>query len=437
MIYPKIINNIIRRIDFIVLIPVLLFVILLLPFLGNLPCSDAGFDFSNAKEFYLHEGLAMFLTPPPKQFVKVYPMHPPLKYVLASVFFKIGGVNQYSYNLMGIFVGILGILSIYGLGKEIGNRNIGIISALLLAISPMYLSNGLHSLTDFMVTSFIITAFYFYSRSKMLGYTVFATAAVLTKETALILPLAVLCIEIIFSILKKGNYKKEPVYILYKNLFMASIPLLLYYVWLSFLKNHGIAEWSAFIFAETRNKGAFATVVHNILTLDIFNKYAQQHISWLLYLNFNWVYWLLALLGIMTLGMCYFNKLKKKLSQLPHLKVIVSMLLFVVGYIGTVLTFQTYAIPRYHLPVLPFLFLASAIFLQRFIIKHTLISIAAISIFILTSLYFSVDPISRIFWNKRIVFGQTFYDTEDDNMVYNLQFLRLTKNETCSYRSLL
>lgn len=417
-------SNRIRIFDPLVLFPILLLLFLVFPFFNNPLCSDAGWDFENAKEFY-KDGLSVFVSQPIKLSINQYPMHPPFKYLLASVFFRIGGINRYSYVLMGILIGIIGVLSIYGLGKKMGGRSIGLISALLLAGSPLYLSNALHSLTDFQVTSLILAALYFYSHGNYFRYGLVTTAATFTKETALVFPIAIAFTDVIYALYgKKFQTPSRTVSI--TRWILLALPLLLYFIWYLYLKERGMSEWGYFIFAETKNRGAFVTVLYNLLTFNYFNDFARQHIFWLLYLNFNWVYWLCAILGLLSL-LKYRKRLLQLFSSVQYQKTVIATCLFFLGYVMTVLTFQTYAIPRYHLPVLPFLYIASAIFLRQFITKHTLLGVIFISVISFTSLYYSIDPISRLLWNEKTIFGQVFYNVVDDNMVYNLQFPLLLK----------
>src|SRR3989344_2056378 len=412
-----------KRIDFIAFLPPILFLILLLPLLTVKTCSDASYDYSNAQEVFRH---GLQLSSPSDSLRTTYPLHPPLKYLLTSGFFRLGGVNQLSFNLMGILLGIVGIVSMYGLGKQISNRSVGIISALLLSISPLYLSNAIHSLTDFQVAVYVLTALYFYARSKLLWYALFTSAAVLTKETALILPIAVLVTEILYLVYRKPAHASLLHY--FRLIIVFTTPLIFYYLWFLYIKQQGGSEWSAFIFAETKNLGAFATVINNILTLKLFNSYASQHIQWFLYLNFNWVYWLMAILGLLTVWQ-HPKQWGKAFISDQH-KATVAISLFFLGYVITVLTFQTYAIPRYHLPVLAFLYIPAAIFLFRVVKKYAIIVAIFISILAFASLYYSIDPISRTLWGGKFLFGQIFYDVTDDDMRYNLQFPRLIKERT-------
>ena len=60
--------------------------------------------------------------------------------IYTGIFFvKILGLSEFSIRSISAFYGILGIIAIYFLAKVLSNKNIGLFSALLLAISPWHI----------------------------------------------------------------------------------------------------------------------------------------------------------------------------------------------------------------------------------------------------------------------------------------------------------
>ena len=127
-------------------------------------------------------------------------------------------------------------------------------------------------------------------------------------------------------------------------------------MWFSFLKTNGQRPWSDWNFSGVGEKGSVYTIFHNISTLNFLNKYAYQNFLQLIFLNFNWIYWLIFCLGVLI----FIQSNKKNifatlLKDKPKPKAILAIVVFSFSYFLTVLTFQTYTIPRYALPIIPFL----------------------------------------------------------------------------------
>jgi len=144
----------------------------------------------------------------------------------------------------------------------------GRISTFLLAINPLFLSVGIFSLTDYLLTIFVIGSFYFYLRGKALLLTIFLGLSLLTKESGLLVPVSIALIEI--STIKKtyGNKKSFPL----GTLFGLALPFLLAYLWSIFLRINGKPVWSDWNFSETASRGSLYTIVNNLVTFSFLNK---------------------------------------------------------------------------------------------------------------------------------------------------------------------
>ena len=107
------------------------------------------------------------------------------------------------------------------------------------------------------------------------------------------------------------------------------------------------------------------------------------------------------------------------------------MMLFLVSYLLTVVTFQILPTPRYNLPLVPIIVLASSAIVSHYL--HTIPTLLVLFLGALNfiGLFFSADPVSIILWDKSTIAGMTFYNISkyeiDDGLVYNLQYLRALK----------
>lgn len=416
--------NKIKRIDRFLILPVLIFSLLYLPFIDSIPFRDGGVEMDYTYSFYLGGFEKLF-----SDFGSV---HPPLKVLIATGMFNIFGENVYSYNFIGFIFGIIGIFSIYYLSREIFSENAARFSSIMLSSFPMFLAVGIFSLSDYIMTTLFLLSMYLYSRKNYIGYAVAASLAVLTKETGLIIPLSVVAIEVFYNM---------RIYRYAKKILLMSIPLIVAIVWLGFLKLNSIPPWQDYIFTDTSNHGSFYTVLNNIFTLEIFNEYAYQNWAQLFFLNFNWFYWIICILGICIL---FSDKTIRRIS-LKYIKLgdqrtrtLLSMAIFSLLYFFCVLSFQTWTIPRYALVMYSIMIMIFSISLEILTTKRpsNKFLLYPLVVFVLfVSLFMSLDPISIRLWGITNETGQTIYDVGSyhagpDGMTYNMQYLLICQKRT-------
>lgn len=422
-----------KKIDIFLIFSLLILLILILPFVGILPHRDGNINFVEANDFYKY-GFDGYL----KNWQSV---HPPFKLALTSVFFFIFGENTMSYTVIGILSGIVGIIAIYSLCKNIFSIKIARISSILLATSPLFLATSIFSLTDFIITNLLLFSLYLYTKRLYISYSLIASCVVLTKETGIILPITVFIIEFIYlikKILQREEFSKE------KNMLIANIlPITVILLWILFLNSYGKQPWTGAIgiFSDTASRGAIYTVINSLLTLNIFNKYTQQHWLQLFVLNFNWLYWLIGVLSFI-IYICAKGNYKKTVNKIIQgdykTKTMLVIGVFSITYLFTVLTFPTYTIPRYALPIIPFLIILVSLWtnylvnISKFFKIITLISLSTI---IYLALFHSVDPISKNIWGEKVMFGEKIYALDqtldgNDGITYNIQYLLIAKKRS-------
>ena len=141
--------------------------------------------------------------------------HPPLAYILLALWRLLGmGVNEWTIRGLPALFGVLGIGAIYLLGKELFNARVGLVAALLLAISPFHV---LHSqdLKEYIYLPFFATlmVLYFYratntGRSKdWLMYGLLAGICCYTEAFVAPLLVAINCWFLLFFYKHKDNLR--------------------------------------------------------------------------------------------------------------------------------------------------------------------------------------------------------------------------------------
>lgn len=396
------------------LVPLVLFTFLFLPFIETPTCWDAATEASFVQIFY---------TRGVKEYSQISIAHPFFKPFLTSIFYKIGGFSIISYNLVGFIAGCLGIIGIYLLSRSLFNRNVGLISSLLLSTSPVFVANSVNNLNDCLMTNLIIVALYFYIKNRLFLYIITISMAILTKETAGLLPVAVLIIECAFSFRKKQLFKR----ITFIKLSLLLLPLFSLLIWNKFAEINGRPSSWTWMLGES----AYMKIVRNLVTFNIFTQYTKVHISKLLFLNFNWIYWIIVVAGgTVALRNIGLKKLKEHiLTGGRKEKTLLIIFLFVTAYVSTVLTLQIPSPARYHLPVIPFLLIGVSFMISIYIARMPIFLILLFSTVSFLGLFFSIDPISIKLWNHEWLEGQHVYSKSigDDELVYNLQYLFIVK----------
>jgi 4-amino-4-deoxy-L-arabinose transferase-like glycosyltransferase len=106
---------------------------------------------------------------------------PPLIFWLGAISTKLFGINHFAYRLPNFLITIVGVYATYGLGKRLYNKNTGILSAILIASSQVYILHNQDVRTDTLLTNFVIIAIwqgYAYLQSRKASHFIWAFTAV-------------------------------------------------------------------------------------------------------------------------------------------------------------------------------------------------------------------------------------------------------------------
>lgn len=397
----------------------LCFSLLFIPYLFSFPFLDGEVDFFQCYDFF-KGGLY--------QYLQWHTVHPPGKVILVSLLFHLLGVSSFSYNILGLLFGILGIIAMYHLTNTLFDKFVARMSTLLLALSPLYLSTGLFLMRDYMITILILLALLFFLKKQWRLYAFVSFCGAITKEPFLILPLSILIYQCVHDY-KNHQVKKNLniyVYIL--------LPFICIVLWWIILYANGGKIWSENIYTNTAAYGPYYTIIYNFLTFRFLNISTYQNWLQLLFFNFNWVF-----AYFITAGVIVFIRKQGHKKLLPiEFSFICITLLFVGLFSLSVLTIQTFAVARYALPLYPFIFIGVAKSLETITRKNNTLRFTCLIILgsvVFMSLFYSIDPISRFMWGTTTIYSTTFYGNNNymagnDGITYNMQYLHVTQKRT-------
>lgn len=428
----QLLNKILRfvsKIDVEVAFLLLLFLYLQLVFLSTLPYLDGNIDF--VKVFDYHAGGLEKLA------TTWGSVHPPLKPVLGSILISVFGPTPYAVTVLGFAHGLIGIVAMFLLAKKLFGRKTAILAACFLAAYPLFYANAVFSLIDFLIAVYLLGFLASYAHGKVIPAVFFLCLGVATKETFLLFAVIVIFIETVAMLLQFKSKKFKPRENRLAFLFL--IPPLLFFLWTKVLQGYGNGIWGDWIFADTADKGAFYTIVNNLVSFKFINEFAVKAWLQLFLLNFNWLIWGFTAFG----GIAYIwqapEKAKKLLrASLAKLdqrgKTFMVIGLSITLYFVSVLSFQTYTIPRYALPLLCLLILFFARALSLFLSIKPFAGKILISFFVgifSVALLTSSDPVSFNLWGEQIILGEKVYAINEhgagnDGLTYNAQFMLIS-----------
>ncbi|OGW74955.1 MAG: hypothetical protein A2Z72_07490 [Omnitrophica bacterium RBG_13_46_9] len=165
---------------------------------------DEVFYAETAKEMLnRHQMLTPYIFGEP-QFEK-----PPLYYWLVILGFKVFGINEFAARVASAIFGILGVVSVYFLGKILMDRKTGFCAGITLATSIEYLVLSRACVTDIVLGVFILCAFLFFFHGYLAGSgktryyllsSLFLGLSVLTKgPVGVFLPFVIIGIYVILT----------------------------------------------------------------------------------------------------------------------------------------------------------------------------------------------------------------------------------------------
>lgn len=355
-----------------------------------------------------------------------YDIHPPLIYLINSLFFTLFGYLPGSYNLAGFSVFAATEVIFYLFVRRIYGRGVGVVSTWLLFGNPLVIVNSFYLGNDLLIMSGLILSLTALILNFRLIFSLSLGLIVLMKEPALVVigGYFLLTLGKIASDLLRGHRKSKTYYL--ERIFPFLLPSLFFIAWSFFLRSSGTHEWREHLFIEG-NKNSFLLVFDNFLKLKIFNVFLFQNLVNLFSFNFQWFYILLASSSLLASRIVLRQKPKFDDGQRRTFSFLFFLSLL---YILLALSFPTWTVLRYGIPVYPLIFLGFGLAWMG--IPHTWLKSLVFSLALILTVisnFITVDPIT-IYLNGGFLTldNQRFYNTSfwyggPDRIDYNQQFL--------------
>ncbi|PVX27737.1 MAG: hypothetical protein CW716_00745 [Candidatus Bathyarchaeum sp.] len=325
-----------KHCDAIYIMVILVFSIQFFVNLGNSPLWIAD-EQTYARWAYHMIRTGDYVTPWAYGEVAIWMGKPPLVMWLMSLSYQVFGVNNFATRFWSPVFGTLSLILVFYLGKELFNRHVGFISALVSGTFVTFYSFARHAMTDMPLVFFSLASIYFLllsgknkNSNKYAALSgLFLGLAFMTKQVqALLIPV------IAFAYLVTTQKSLKFLFTKRFTLFWG-VALLVFAPWLIYMNNRFGAEfWHWFL--------VYSVIDRTVVPLE---GHVGGHLIYFNYLINNEM---LPWVGILpfAVGLCVYNAITK------HTKQDILLLEWIV-IVLTILTFVQTKIYWYIIPVLP------------------------------------------------------------------------------------
>jgi len=252
--------------------------------------------------------------------------HPPLLYTSLALTYKVFGFSVAVSHGYVLFWSFLSIFYTYRLGKVLFNKIGGVLASLFLLFTPLYFSQSGLVLGEMPITALGVMAVYYAVRTRILPCVFCSIAAVLMKETAVAIPIAIAIYAIVFQ---KKCYGSTPKLLLFG---LPVVTLACFYCW----QKSVTGQWVANPYFSSHSMGSLD--INNVLSKGVwvasFTCLHQYRALWMLLILLHvliqgkkaWKieYVLFGLIGLFIIGafsVIYFGQ-RYILAALPYLAIV-------------------------------------------------------------------------------------------------------------------
>ncbi len=308
----------------------------------------------------------------------------PVWFFLTDLSYKIFGVNMFAARFLAIFFGALSIIALYLIVKKLYNKELALISGIILTFSSFHILMSLAEMDVAMVFFVLLSMYFLISALKdkkdkylMISY-VFLGISILIKQIAIMFIPAFLIFVVYYKIKNKEKITLKHFLIFLLIMFVVSLPVLTFNYLLH--KDKGLVDlqFSRFFgIAKDTYKPIEATIQPFSINTLLFNKNPGFITGLGFFWEFDKIILILGILGILI------AILKKKDFTL----------LFLLSFIFPFLFLSGTSLLEYHFIFgIPILVLFTSIFIEflseKFKLKKNVVTTIILLIIIIFSMVF-------------------------------------------------
>lgn len=118
--------------------------------------------------------------------------HPLLFHFLGAIWTLAFGWSRQSLHVLALFISTCLLVATYLLAARSGSKQVALGAVMLLLVNETFLAQSGLFLPEILLTLFLVLTVYFFSTKNAVAYVLAGTAALLTKESAIVLVIALL-----------------------------------------------------------------------------------------------------------------------------------------------------------------------------------------------------------------------------------------------------
>jgi 4-amino-4-deoxy-L-arabinose transferase-like glycosyltransferase len=268
--------------------------------------------------------------------------HPLLFHFLFAAWMKLAGTSLFAMHMLAFILSAMLLYAVYYFCKAHFSEEAGMLSALFLIVQPLFIAQSTLVLPEMLLALFLLLALHFFLLRKYFFYVLFASCALLTKETGIVLIVTLLLSLWILHGEEPSVRQKVKVTAL------IFLPVLLA-VWFFIIQK--IKTGFFFLPLYTENE--------NFAVNTVLKKLHDYSASFFIYSGRNMV----SVSILISLAWIYFNKKNRVNSE--HIKILSLLGIFIALFL--LFSSLSFYSPRYLLSILPaFLIIAAYLLIHAF-----------------------------------------------------------------------
>ena len=142
--------------------------------------------------------------------------HPLLFYFLGSIWIKIFGTSYIAFHSFPLVISSILLLVTFFTVKEWTNSLMGLVVMALLSVERNFFNEAANVLPEIMIALFFVLSVRYFLKERYLLYFIFASMGILTKESGIVIPMALLLLNFLtlsytspFNLLNKVEIRKQ------------------------------------------------------------------------------------------------------------------------------------------------------------------------------------------------------------------------------------
>ncbi|MBK8055284.1 MAG: glycosyltransferase family 39 protein [Saprospiraceae bacterium] len=125
--------------------------------------------------------------------------HPLLFYFLGGIWLKIFGTSFVAYHTFPLTISVLFLFFIFITVREWTNSLIAISVMILISVAKIFYTEAANVLPEILVALFFLLSVRYFLKEKLWLYILFASLGIMTKESGIVIPGAILCGNILWN----------------------------------------------------------------------------------------------------------------------------------------------------------------------------------------------------------------------------------------------